>query len=133
MHRVMTGWRRIGVVFAIGMLVTLVAACGGKVREVTWDDNGRRLETAVGQTVVIKLESDPSSGNTWIIEAIDAEALKPVTVGAFKPGEDGGAGVQEFTFEAAIGRDVNLRIAYKPADDPSAVAEKTFAVEVAIR
>ncbi len=117
----------------IAGLVILLVSCGGKVREVTWDDNGRRLETAVGQTVIIRLDSDPTSGNTWVIEARDDEALAPITVGAFRRNEDGTGGTQEFTFEAKIGRDVNLRLAYRPVDDATAPPEKVFAVEVAIR
>jgi inhibitor of cysteine peptidase len=125
-------WRKMTVLVLL-LVMLLTAACGGKERIVSWDDNGRRLETAVGQTIVLTLDSDPSTGYTWMIEAIDEEALKPVVIGAFKANEDGKGGVQEFRFEAKIGRDVNLRIGYRPVDDAAAAAEKTFAVEVAIR
>jgi len=115
------------------LVAMLTAACGGKEKVVTWNDNGRRLETAVGQTVVVQLDSDPSTGYTWVIESIDEAALVPVVIGAYKTKENGEGGYQEFRFEAKIGHDVNLRIAYRPVDDATAPAQKTFAMEVAIR
>jgi predicted secreted protein len=120
-------------VLALLAVLILTAACGGKEKVVTWADNGRRLECAVGQVILVQLPADPSTGNTWMIDQMDEEALKPVIRGAYKANEDGEGGIQEFRLECVIGRDVDALFGYRPASDKTAAPTKVFSMVFAIR
>jgi inhibitor of cysteine peptidase len=127
---------RRSIVFA-GLTLSLVlfSACGGRGEmKISAEDNGGQVTLEVGQTLVLSLKSNPTTGYEWEIAEIDEAILKethheykadwPVLIGS------GGRDVWRFRAEAE-GRTtltLNYRPSYKEAEPI-----QTFSVEVVVR
>lgn len=108
----------------------LLASCTGEV--LTEDDDGTRVEYAIGSEFRIQLKGDPGAGFIWKTVGLERNVVEqkgdPVIRTAAETGED--RGTYTFTFETVSAGNVVLRLMYfnKNAEDPK--PEKTFEIEV---
>jgi len=120
----------------VGLLLslTLSPGCGGKGEvRVSAGDNGSQVTLEVGQTLVLSLESNPTTGYEWEIAEIDEAILKethheykadwPVLIGS------GGRDIWHFRAEAE-GR-TTLTLNYRRSWE-KAEPIQTFSVEVVV-
>lgn len=120
------------------LLVLLATGCALFTDEpvLTQDDSGTTLVIQKGDTFVVELASNPSTGYAW---ALDGELPEVVTLSGdaeyVEPESDalGAAGVERWTFEAAEVGTGEVYLRYWRASDPETENEQTFMVEVTVR
>ena len=110
---------------------------GAKPVNVTKADNGKTINAARGDTVVVLLEGNPgSTGYVWGLETGNDAVLKPQGDYKFTPsssGMIGASGKFEFKFTAASAGTATLKFANKrpwELNDPKA---ETFSVTVTVK
>lgn len=119
---------------ALGMLL---CACGQtNTLQVNEDQEGRSLVMTTGQTLIVSLESNPSTGFGWY----QAEPTGPVLVmegePRFVPGEGadlaGAPGRQELHFVAGRKGVVTLKLTYGRAWETSTPSNKHYLLQVTV-
>ena len=116
----------------------------GEVR-LTDADNGATVKLALGGTLTITLESNPSTGFSWSLAGLAGPELELVGEPLYVPPVSttpivGAPGTQVFTFRTTgIGMPpagtpaiVQVALDYKRGFEPDAAPEKTFRVTVEI-
>lgn len=125
---------RITVIF--GLLLTALSACGAS-NDVKLDagENGSQVELNAGQTLIVSLEGNPTTGYTWEAAELDEQVLQQVGETEFKPDSDaiGAGGVQTLRFETMNSGQTTLKLVYhRPWEEDLEPAE-IFSVQVVVR
>jgi len=119
------GWACSGsTLFAAALLS--VFGCGGEARvvELGADDGGETIELAEGDSIRIRLESNPSTGFRWNLVEEPAAAVLEASSSEYVAPEDGligQGGVEEWTFVARGGGTTSLTLRYFRPFDPADV------------
>lgn len=123
------------------VLVTVgVAGCGRGSDEVVLDetDSGREIRLAPGQTLVIRLESNPSTGYSWGRTDTDSTIL--VQEGEAEYSADvssqnrvGAGGVETLRFKAAQAGETSLELGYRRVWEEGVDPIQTFQVQVTVQ
>ena len=125
---------RITVIF--GLLLTALSACG-ETNEVNLDagDDGSQVEINAGQTLVVSLEGNPTTGYTWEAAELDDQVLRQVGETEFKPDSDaiGAGGVQTLRFEAMNSGQTTLKLVYHRPWEEDVEPAEIFSVQVVVR
>ena len=119
-------------------LVVLLTGCssGG---EVLLDEtaNGTQSTLEVGQTLVVSLPSNVTTGYSWEVESIDPAVLSqtgdPEYVSEADEGVVGGGGTETFRFEAVAPGRVQLTLIYHRPFEEGVDPIDTFTVTVEVR
>ena len=136
MHKTrITDW-----IAAIATALTLLLAAGcnsGTTVALDAGDNGKAIELAVGQTLAITLDSNPTTGYSWEA-AGEHEELVQVGEPEYKQRNQDkqlvGAGGQEtLRFEAKRVGQVRLELVYHRPWETDVQPAETFAVDVTIK
>jgi predicted secreted protein len=130
---------------AVGVAVVLVALCGlasdsvvaGEVSGrkgvvVTERDNGKTVKAAVGEQIVVRLASNPTTGYQWRTGKLDPVHLKPVCESRYEPPNGhlvGAGGTEVFTFTTLKPGKTRLRLEYVRSWENKPI--KTFRVIIA--
>ena len=118
--------------------ILLVAGCG-PANEVVLDesDNGSQVTLEVGQILVVGLPSNPSTGYSWEVEAIDAAVLSqsgdPEFVSEAEGDVVGAGGTETFRFETVAAGRVQLTLIYHRPFEAGVEPIDTFSVTVEVR
>ena len=101
---------------------------------VTDQDNGRDVELPQGSTLLVKLNSNPSTGYSWSVKG-DPSPLKLQKKSFRQPKQQkpGAPGMQEFRFTSASAGMVMLTLEYRRPWEHEAAAARTFQVHVMAR
>jgi inhibitor of cysteine peptidase len=102
---------------------------------VTDQDNGKDIELASSQTLIVKLASTPSTGYKWTVEG-DPSPLKlqkQIYRKSAKSSAMGAAGMEIFQFSAGSSGIANLHLNYHRSWEYNVPPVKTFAVRVNVR
>jgi inhibitor of cysteine peptidase len=125
----------------IALMAALVAtACaapgsGGGTTELTASDSGSAISVSNGDTIVISLDANPTTGYTWqqapgldtsVVRFVsedyqEAPAASPVV---------GGGGTDTLTYEAVGAGTTTIALGYQRSGDPTAVDSFTVTVTV---
>jgi inhibitor of cysteine peptidase len=128
--------RRLCVVAVLLTAMSLLAGCCGTGEvKLAAEDNGSQVELQRGQTLVITLDSNPTTGYRWEVVASDSPVLRQKGEAEYKAPESSavGAGGQEvFRFEAASAGEMTLELAYRRSWEDEEPAER-FSVHVIVR
>jgi len=117
------------------------ADTGAKSREVglSAKDNGGQVEVAAGQTLILTLESNPTTGYRWeVVEAQDAvlrqtgEAVFTVA-SELDPPPPGTGGVEVFRFEAVEAGETLLELVYHRPWEEGVEPLETYSIQVTVR
>ena len=103
---------------------------------VTGTDNGKTVALTPGDTLVVALESNPSTGYVWQVASVDTSLLAQSGQPAFHPGErqmPGAPGQQLFKFTAQKSGSSALRLVYVRPWEKGAPPGKTYKLSVAIK
>jgi len=131
-------------VLALCVVAALLVACGSAAQaggsaelRLTEEDAGRQIELKPGQTLVIELPSNPSTGYSWQQQACDEAVLKPVGEIEFRQ-ESAGAnvvgagGVEVLRFEAAGQGTTTLELVYHRPWEKGVEPLQHFSVEIVV-
>ena len=130
--------------FSLVMLFTLLLAlivatgCSPQHQEVkaTVDDNGREMQLKKGQTLVVTLEGNPTTGYSWeVAEPLDAQVLRQAGEAEFKAESEalGAGGVQILRFEAVTAGQITLKLVYHRPWEKDVEPLETYSIQVVVR
>jgi len=123
-------------ILVAGLLISLVlfSGCGGGDVEISAEDNGSQVTLAVGQTLVLSLESNPTTGYEWEMAEMD-EAILKETLHEYKSYWVfliGSGGKDIWRFRAEAEGKTTLTLNYRRSWE-EAEPIQTFSVEVVVR
>jgi inhibitor of cysteine peptidase len=118
--------------------LTVTTACSPQQQEVkaTIDDNGREMQLKKGQTLVVTLEGNPTTGYSWeVAEPLDEQVLQQVGEAEFKQESDlvGAGGVQILRFEAVNAGQITLKLVYHRPWEKDEEPLETYSIQVVVR
>ncbi len=126
----------------MGMFVFLLVACGRSATSapvvVTDDANGTTVTLQPGQTLVVRLAANPTTGYLWQIAEVDRAVLRPLGEEAgYTPQASDGArlgagGTAEWRFEAVGQGTTVLTLHYLRPWEADAAPARTFTLTVKI-
>jgi inhibitor of cysteine peptidase len=130
--------------FSVIGLVTLLTAlivttgCSPQQQEVkaTMDDNGSEMQLKKGQTLVVTLEGNPTTGYSWEVEEpLDEQVLRQVGEAEFKAESEalGAGGVQILRFEAVNAGQITLKLVYHRPWEKDVEPLETYSIQVVVR
>jgi inhibitor of cysteine peptidase len=126
-------------VLAVALIVVLsMSACaksGGASVTLRATDTGRTIELKRGDTLIVELEGNPTTGFQWEVESVDTAILKRQGDAEFKaekPGLPGSQGVFVFTFGAEGSGQTDLEMIYHQSWDKETPPSQTFDVSVVV-
>jgi inhibitor of cysteine peptidase len=127
---------RTTVLMALILALALFSGCGSREHLVTASDNEGEVRLQNGEALVIRLESNPTTGYSWQVTEIDNAMLVQDGDPAYKqsPGNDGlaGAGGEEtIRFKALGSGRTTLMLGYmRPWEDLPPL--QTFRIQVVV-
>jgi inhibitor of cysteine peptidase len=124
------------IIVMFGLLPTALSACGAS-NEVKLDagDDGSQVELNAGQTLVVSLEGNPTTGYTWEAAELDEQVFQQVGETEFKPesGAIGAGGVQTLRFETVNSGQTTLNLVYHRPWEENVEPAETFSIQVVVR
>jgi inhibitor of cysteine peptidase len=135
-------------ILALVMLAALVGCgatngedTGNRSREVSLGakDHGGQVDLAVGQTLVLTLESNPTTGYRWEVVEAEQSVLQQKGEVEFKVDSDldppppGTGGVEIFRYAAVGAGETRLELGYHRPWEEGVEPLETFSIEVAVR
>jgi len=123
------------IILMFGLLLAALSACGAS-NEVKLDagDDGSQVELKAGQTLVVSLEGNPTTGYTWEAAELDEQVLRQVGEAEFNPESDaiGAGGVQTLRFETVNSGQTTLNLVYHRPWEEDVEPAETFSVQVVV-
>jgi inhibitor of cysteine peptidase len=118
--------------------LTVATGCTPQQQEVkaTIDDAGREMQLKKGQTLVVTLEGNPTTGYSWeVAEPLDEQVLRQVGEAEFKAESDlaGAGGVQVLRFEAVNAGTINLKLVYHRPWEKDVEPLETYSIQAVVR
>jgi inhibitor of cysteine peptidase len=118
--------------------LTLATGCSPQQQEVkvTIDDAGREMQLRKGQTLVVTLEGNPTTGYSWeVAEPLDEQVLRQVGEAEFKTESDlvGAGGVQILRFEAVNAGQTTLKLVYHRPWEKDVEPLETYSIQVVVQ
>jgi inhibitor of cysteine peptidase len=121
--------------------VLLIAACaapgsGGGTTELTAADSGKAIQVANGESIVIRLDANSTTGYSWQqAPGLDESVVKLVSESyqqaTASPDMVGVGGTDTWTYQAVGAGTTTIALAYQRASDPTAAQSFTVNVTVA--
>ncbi len=104
---------------------------------VTIADQGKTIELKPGQTLLVTLDSNRSTGFSWSVESMDGKLLsqsgEPVYLPASKHEMVGGKGTETWQFVAVAPGEQLLKFLYRRPFEPNISPARAFAFTVRIK
>jgi len=98
----------------LGLFLLLFSSCGTQGIVITSTQNGQSVQVHTGDTIVLQLDENPSTGFTWEVSKTDATILtlqdSTYTRAPGNPGEVGRGGIHIWTFMATQPGTVHLQL-----------------------
>jgi inhibitor of cysteine peptidase len=122
-----------------GMLSGVDAGGEMEAASLTAEDNGGQVEVNKGQTLVLALESNPTTGFRWEVVGLQQSVLRQQGEAAFKvaseldPPPPGTGGVEVFRFEAIEAGETTLELVYHRPWERDVEPLETFSVVLLVR
>ena len=118
--------------------LTVATGCSPQQQEVkaTIDDDGREMQFKKGQTLVVTLEGNPTTGYTWeVAETLDEQVLQQVGEPEFKAESEalGAGGVQILRFEAVNAGKTTLKLIYHRPWEKDVDPLQSYSIQVVVR
>lgn len=124
---------------AVGALVVMLAACTGSAQEVQLDEgaNGTAVTLAQGQTLVVELVSNPTTGYSWEVAQVDSSVLLQEGDAEYTPEDTsselvGSGGRETLRFTAVAPGQTTLTLIYQRPFEEDVPPAETFSVQVTV-
>lgn len=97
-------------------------------------DSGKTLTLQPGQTLMLRLNENPTTGYRWSIASFDSQVLQLIDDRFDLPNTTGigGGGQRIFTFRANQPGDATLHLSNRQAWEPEAAGQESFQVTVRV-
>jgi inhibitor of cysteine peptidase len=120
------------------LALTLATACSPQQQEVkaTIADAGREMQLKKGQTLVVTLEGNPTTGYSWeVAEPLDEQVLRQVGEAEFEQESEalGAGGVQILRFEAVNAGKFTLKLVYHRPWEEGVEPLETYSLQIVVR
>lgn len=127
--------KRIYIDFLVLLALFLVGGCISKEIKLGSGDNGRQIELNKGQTLVVSLEANPTTGYTWEVSELDTHILSQIGETEFKPESDllGAGGMQILRFESANSGQTPLKLVYHRPWEKDVEPLQNYSIQVVVR
>ena len=125
---------KLAVVLLLGILIVASIACGGKT--VNESNSGSQIYLSVGETFVVKLASNPSTGYSWNLSAITNTSIINKTSNAYIPPSvqiPGRGGQETWKFQALSVGTATISMKYIQPWEPEAEPADTFEITVSVK
>ena len=124
--------------FGLTLVLVLLTACAEQAGAIDLDaaNNGVTLETTVGQTINITLDSNATTGYKWnLVTSPDAQVLKFLSSRYNAPigGGVGAGGKEVWKFQTTGRGTTSLKLAYFRPFEPNTPPAKEFSATVVVR
>ena len=125
--------------FALLMAALMLTACNGKTIKISADDNGSSLSMKPGETLLISIDGNPTTGYTWEVDSVDENILQLLgepdysTDFRLRPGMTGVGGTYKFTFTAMSEGTTTLKLKYWRTFEPENLPVETFEVTINVQ
>lgn len=98
-------------------------------------DAGKNIDAKAGQTIVIRLTSNRSTGYRWLLQPGSGvlESLSDASYTPNAPSDAGGGGVESWSFRAQHSGQETLRFEYRRPWENGVQAAKTLSFPVTVR
>lgn len=98
-------------------------------------DNGSQVVLEVGQTLVLSLDSNPTTGYQWQIVELDEAILEQIDYDyeADQPALAGSGGKEVWRFQARSSGSTTLSLGYRRSWEEGVEPIQTFSMEVVVR
>jgi inhibitor of cysteine peptidase len=95
-------------------------------------NDGDVIEATAGQFITVSLKSNPSTGYTWEVVALDEKMLQTLGDPEFTPDSQmqGAPGHQVFRFRVVSAGETDLKLVYHRPFEKDKAPESTFSVRV---
>jgi inhibitor of cysteine peptidase len=117
--------------------LTLTTACSPQQEvKAGIGDDGREMQLKKGQTLVVTLEGNPTTGYSWeVAEPLDEQVLRQVGEAEFKAESDlvGAGGVQILRFEAVNAGETTLKLVYHRPWEKDVEPLETYSIQAVVR
>ncbi|MGE5675978.1 MAG: protease inhibitor I42 family protein [Mycobacterium leprae] len=117
------------------LLVALVGCTSTNQVEVTDANNGQTIELEPGQTLMLRLPANASTGYRWsLIESNDTTVLRLLHWEYIQQGErrPGAAGTEVWQFQAGKAGNTGLKLGYARSNPPG-TPEKEFSLTIVVK
>jgi len=116
------------------ILLATLAGCGNKTVKVDQSMNGQTITVKKGETIVISLTGNPTTGFNWAAADLDTAILAQQGDAAFKADSNliGAGGTVTLTFEAVGTGTTTLTLNYMRSWETAVAPEKVFTVSVVV-
>jgi inhibitor of cysteine peptidase len=126
------------VLLTLLIALTTAAACSPQQQEVKAGigDDGREMQLKKGQTLVVTLEGNPTTGYSWeVAEPLNEQVLRQVGEAEFKAESDrvGAGGVQILRFEAVNAGKTTLELVYHRPWEKDVEPLETYSIQVVVQ
>ena len=120
------------------VLLTMGAVTAGdaKTVTVTAKENGKKVELKKGDTLLVRLDANPSTGFTWKITKNDKDILKPTGPGELEKPEmprPGQKSAMVFRFSADKAGATELELQYARPFEKDKAPAQTFRVSLDVK
>jgi len=117
--------------------LTLATGCSPQQEvKATIANDGREMQLKKGQTLVVTLEGNPTTGYSWeVAEPLDEKVLRQAGEPEFKQESDalGAGGVQILRFEAVNAGKTTLKLIYHRPWEKDVEPLETYSIQVVVR
>jgi len=119
------------------LAMTVATGCSPQQQEVkaSIDDNGREMQLKKGQTLVVTLEGNPTTGYSWeVAEPLSEQVLRQAGEPEFQQESDlvGAGGVQILRFEAVNAGKMTLKLIYHRPWERDVEPLETYSIQVVV-
>jgi inhibitor of cysteine peptidase len=99
------------------------------------EDAGSIVQLAPGETLVIELDGNPSTGFNWFVESIDEAVLRQAGDAEFEAERDvsGSPGIVTLRFTAVAEGTTTLALAYYRDFEPGVPPARVYQIAVEVR
>lgn len=123
-------------IFGLVIVTALVlSACAGKTIKINADDNGNTIEMKRGETLILSINGNPTTGYIWEIESVDQNILQSEGEADYKSDSTltGSGGTYKFKFTALNPGTTTLKLKYWRTFEPENPPVETFEVKVVVQ
>ena len=141
-----TAWVVLGFILLAGLLVGVTTACSGSGSEANADSNtavnvdssysGKQIEISVGQSLVVTLDSNASTGYSWALNQNSDDSVLSNTGNEYIAPQTslvGAGGKEEWTFKALKEGTSTISMEYSRPWETGTPPADTFELTVVVK
>ena len=126
-------WGALGLILMSVLVAGAAVSCSREEKSITVDlsYSGKQVEMSIGDSLVVTLPSDASTGLSWSAWVSDETILQQIEHQYI--GQVGAGGEEIWTFKAIMEGTVTIEMEYRPPQEEDAEPAQTFDLAVNVR